>query len=59
MKTLEINKMESLQGGEVTSAEACGLMTGVSAAFIASGFLSVIGVATAIVAVAYACRPQN
>lgn len=37
MKTLELNQMENLQGGEIDCGEGFGLAVGVSASIIAIG----------------------
>lgn len=56
MKTLELNQMESLQGGELSDQEACIVATGTASIFIASGFLSWAGVAIMFIAVGGVCN---
>ena len=56
MRKLEIPEMENLHGNGATSSEACGFATGASVAFIASGALSLLGVAALMVTTAVACR---
>jgi hypothetical protein len=58
MKNLELNKMETLQGGEVTNEEACIAAMGIGTVFIASGFLSWAGAAIVVIASVGACAVE-